>query len=203
MNLTALEIKQRTFEKALRGYDIAEVNAFLGSIAIEWEQAVGKIKDQDREISLLRDKLKHYERVEEALHETLQSAKENAEQRIESAKKEAHLKIRQAEAEAETILKEVRVKRQDLRQSIIRLLERREDILRGVGSYIETAQKTLLSFSQDDSGIYALPKDDEDEPQVEKQPEKKEDKKNAPKNDKETVNSSAGGDVDDILDEID
>ncbi|TVQ12446.1 MAG: DivIVA domain-containing protein [Balneolaceae bacterium] len=202
MNLTALEIKQRTFEKSLRGYDISEVNAFLSSIATEWEHIVGRIKDQEREISQLRDKLKHYERVEEALHETLQTAKENAEQRIETARKEARSKVETAEMEAEKILQDVRVQRQEIRQSILRLLERREEIIRGIGSYIDTAQKSLQSFSRDDSDIYALTHDDE-KIRSEKKARRSEQKKNDQAKETEKVAAPGSEDLDDILDELD
>lgn len=203
MNLTALEIKQRTFEKSLRGYDISEVNAFLSEIATEWEHTVGKIKDQDREISQLRDKLKHYERVEEALHETLQTAKENAEQRIETARKDARSKVEMAEMEAEKILQDVRVQRQEIRQSILRLLERREEIIRGIGSYIDSAQKSLQSFSKDDSHIYALTQDDDEKARAEKKARRSEDKKHDQTKEKEKVTALGSEDLDDILDELD
>ncbi|MFU8859610.1 MAG: DivIVA domain-containing protein [Cyclonatronaceae bacterium] len=212
MNLTALEIKQRTFEKTLRGYDISEVNAFLNVIATEWEQAVGRIKDQEREISQLRDKLKHYERVEEALHETLQTARENAEQRIETARKEARSKVETAEMEAEKILQDVRVQRQEIRQSILRLLERREEILRGIGSYIDSAQKSLQSFSRDDSDIYSLTQDEE-QTRTGKKSRRVEEKKNERakennselKTETETEKIAVPGseNLDDILDDID
>lgn len=203
MNLTALEIKQRTFEKSLRGYDISEVNAFLSEIATEWEHTVGRIKDQEREISQLRDKLKHYERVEEALHETLQTARENAEQRIETARKDAKSKVESAEMEAEKILQDVRVQRQEIRQSILRLLERREEIIRGIGSYIDTAQKSLQSFSRDDSDIYALTQDDDEKARSEKKARRSEAKKNDQTKEKEKVTAPGSEDLDDILDELD
>lgn len=206
MNLTALEIKQRTFEKALRGYDISEVNAFLSVIATEWEHAVGRIKDQEREISQLRDKLKHYERVEEALHETLQTARENAEQRIETARKEARSKVETAEMEAEKILQDVRVQRQEIRQSILRLLERREEIVRGIGSYIDSAQKSLQSFSRDDSDIYTLTQDDEQtrsEKKSRRGEEKKIEQPKVKETEKEKMAVPGSENLDDILDDID
>lgn len=206
MNLTALEIKQRTFEKALRGYDISEVNAFLSVIATEWEHAVGRIKDQEREISQLRDKLKHYERVEEALHETLQTARENAEQRIETARKEARSKVETAEMEAEKILQDVRVQRQEIRQSILRLLERREEIVRGIGSYIDSAQKSLQSFSRDDSDIYTLTQDDEQtrsEKKSRRSEEKKIEQPKVKETEKEKMAVPGSENLDDILDDID
>ena len=38
MNITPLEIKQKTFEKAFRGFEKHEVQAFLASLANEWER---------------------------------------------------------------------------------------------------------------------------------------------------------------------
>ena len=46
MNITPLEIRQKVFEKKLRGYDRDEVAAFLNSLSIEWE----KLNDQAKEL---------------------------------------------------------------------------------------------------------------------------------------------------------
>ena len=93
MKLTALEIKQQEFEKSLRGYDKDEVQAFLNLVSNEWEHLVSKNRELEERIETLEEKLKHYERVEEALHETLQTAKESAEQKLTSARKDARNKI--------------------------------------------------------------------------------------------------------------
>jgi cell division initiation protein len=74
MKLTALEIKQQQFEKSLRGYDVSEVKAYLNLVASEWEHMVGKMKEMEAQLDKMDEKLKHYERVEQALHETLQTA---------------------------------------------------------------------------------------------------------------------------------
>lgn len=206
MKLTALEIKQQTFEKSLRGYDVAEVKAFLNIVSNEWEHLVSKNKDLDREIQQIRDKLKHYEKVEEALHETLQTAKESAEHRLDGARKEAKSKIEKAEMEAENILREARQHRQQIRQSVHRLLDRREEIIRGIRSYLDLAQESLGAFTKDDNNVYAMPQDDIDNvPQyaeaAEPATKKKKDETSAPRK----VSAPAPGteDIDDLLDEID
>lgn len=156
MKLTALEIKQQNFEKSLRGYDVGEVTAFLNVIASEWEHLVGRNRDLEREIEQFKDKLKHYEKVEEALHETLQAAKESSEQRLSAAKKEAQNRIMKAEMEAEQIVRDATQKRHQIRQEILGMLNRREEILRGMKSYLELAQESLNSFGRDDAGTYSL-----------------------------------------------
>jgi cell division initiation protein len=156
MKLTALEIKQQNFEKSLRGYDVGEVSAFLNVIANEWEHMVSKNRDLERVIDQFKDKLKHYEKVEEALHETLQAAKESSEQRLSTAKKEAQNRIMKAEMEAEQIVREATQQRHQIRQEIMSLLNRREEIIRGMRSYLELAQESLGSFSRVDAQIFSL-----------------------------------------------
>ncbi|MCC5926411.1 MAG: DivIVA domain-containing protein [Bacteroidetes bacterium] len=161
MKLTALEIKQQQFEKSLRGYDVGEVKAFLNMVSTEWEYMMAKNRELIREIDQLKDKLRHYERVEQALHETLQTAKETADQRIAGAKKEARNRIEKAEMDAEAIVGKARQQRHEIRQNIRTLLDRREEIIRGMRSYLDLAQESLHGFSKDDSGIFTLTRDEE------------------------------------------
>lgn len=164
MKLTALEIKQQNFEKSLRGYDVGEVTAFLNVVASEWEHMVSRNRDLEREIDQFKDKLKHYEKVEEALHETLQAAKESSEQRLSAAKKEAQNRIMKAEMEAEQIVRDATQKRHQIRQEILGMLNRREEILRGMRSYLELAQESLGSFARDEAGIYSIGSEIQEQP---------------------------------------
>lgn len=163
MKLTALEIKQQNFEKSLRGYDKAEVQAFLNLMSNEWEHLVAKNRELEKKIENLEEKLKHYERVEEALHETLQTAKESAEQKLSGARKDARNKIEKAEMEADTIVREANQQRQQIRQSILRLLDRRKEIIGGIRSYLELAQESLEQFAKDEAALFDLPKGEDEE----------------------------------------
>ena len=44
MKITPLEIRQKNFEKKLRGYDKDEVSAFLLSLSNEWERLVDVLR---------------------------------------------------------------------------------------------------------------------------------------------------------------
>ena len=163
MKLTALEIKQQNFERSLRGYDKAEVEAFLNLMSKEWEHMVSKNRDLQKKIGELEEKLKHYERVEEALHETLQTAKESAEQKLTGARREAQTRIEKAEMEAETIIRDATRQRQQVRQSIIRLLDRRKEVISGIRSYLEMARESLEQFSRDEASLFNLPAEEDEE----------------------------------------
>jgi len=204
MKLTALEIKQQQFEKSLRGYDASEVQAYLNLVANEWEHMVGKMRELEAQVEKMDEKLKHYERVEQALHETLQTAKDNADQKLVGAKQEARIIIEKAEMESDGIVREASLKRQQIRQSIVRLLDRREEIIGGMKSYLEMAQESLNHFSRDDSNLFSLPKGESasregynEKPENETQPSDKRSKKN-----NEQPIPPGSNNLDDILDEI-
>ncbi|MCC5940855.1 MAG: DivIVA domain-containing protein [Balneolaceae bacterium] len=197
MKLTALEIKQQQFEKSLRGYDTTEVNSFLSLVANEWEHLSGKVRELETQVDKMNDKLKHYERVEEALHETLQTAKNSAEERMASARKDAENIRKEAELEAESIIQDAHTQRREMRQHIIQLIDKRNEIVRSISSFLENSQKGLEQFNTQDAGLFTvpeLPEKPEKKAKAEKQPEAhKAPPANIPETDK----------IDNLLDEID
>ena len=73
MKITPLEIRQKEFEKKMRGYDKDEVNAFLQSLSQEWERTLDETKEMrirlettEREVNKLRE-------VESSLFKTLKT----------------------------------------------------------------------------------------------------------------------------------
>lgn len=206
MKLTALEIKQQNFEKSLRGYDKAEVEAFLNLMSNEWEHMVSKNRELQKKIDDLEEKLKHYERVEEALHETLQTAKESAEQKLTGARREAQTKIEKAEMEAETIIRDATQQRQQVRQSIIRLLDRRKEIIGGIRSYLEMAQESLEQFSKDEASLFNLPDEEGEVSTKLKERVERQQKRSSEGEDAEAEPQPlppGAENVDDIIDELD
>lgn len=207
MKLTALEIKQQKFDRSIRGFDVNEVNAFLNVMATEWEHMSAKNREMTSTIERLNEKLQHYERVESALHETLQTAKDSATQRLENAKKDARSKIEKAEMEAENILREARQQRQHIRQSIMRLLDRREEIIRGMRSYLDMANESLGGFTRDESALFTLPREEEEGFASDNSNHKRSAKKKAADislKKRAELNTTVPGidDVDDIIDEL-
>lgn len=172
MKLTPIEIKQQHFEKSLRGYDVAEVKSFLNLVSNQVEQLITKNQDLSEEIEKLTGRLKHYERVEEALHETIKTTKETVDNKIGQAEKEAQLKIDKAALEAENIIQEALRYRQQVKQNVLSLLDKREEIIAGISSYLERAKGSLNQFSKDEFNIYKLEDDEPEKPKSFQQKEK-------------------------------
>lgn len=108
MNITPLEIRQKVFEKAFRGYDKDEVTGFLNSLSVEWE----KLNDQNKE---LQYKLKASEKevqklreVENSLFKTLKTAEDTGANMIEQATKTAELHMKETEMKADALMSEAK-----------------------------------------------------------------------------------------------
>ncbi len=110
MRITPLEIRQKAFERVLRGYDKDEVNAYLQSLSQEWERMQDDIKEirikyeaTEREVSKLRE-------VESSLYKTLKTAEDTGANVIDQANKTAELILREAQMKADSMVNEARSK---------------------------------------------------------------------------------------------
>lgn len=162
MKITPLEIKQQQFEKSLRGYDVADVQAFLTLVSNEYEHLLTKNKELEEQIEKLSERVKHYERVEEALHETLQTTKESVGQKMDNARLEAKNLVDKARLEAESVIKEANYEKTNIRQSILRLLDKRDEIIAGISSYLQNTSAAVQKFKDDDMKMFALANEPEE-----------------------------------------
>ena len=108
MKITALDIRQKTFEKSFRGVDKDEVQAFLTTISQQWE----RLGDENRELRL---KLEHAQQdvqkmreVESSLYRTLKTAEDTGHNITEQAQRDADLRVREAQLQAEQLLADAR-----------------------------------------------------------------------------------------------
>ena len=108
MKITALDIRQKTFEKSFRGVDKDEVQAFLTTISQQWE----RMGDENRELRL---KLEHAQQdvqkmreVESSLYRTLKTAEDTSSSITEQAQRDADLRVREAQLQAENLLNDAR-----------------------------------------------------------------------------------------------
>ena len=108
MKLTALDIRQKTFEKSFRGIDKDEVQAFLTTISQQWE----RMGDENRELRLKLEHAQHdvqkMREVESSLYRTLKTAEDTGNNITEQAQRDADLRIREAQLQAENLLNEAR-----------------------------------------------------------------------------------------------
>lgn len=106
MKVTPLEIRKKTFEKQIRGYDKEEVNAFLLSLSHEWENALDQIKSLDTQLKKSEQDVIKLREVEASLYKTLKTAEDTGANMIEQAKKTAELHLKETQMNADALLNE-------------------------------------------------------------------------------------------------
>src|SRR5436190_8420463 len=110
MKITPIEIRQKSFERTLRGYDKDEVNAFLQSLSQEWERTVDECKELRIKLEATEKEVGKLREVETSLFKTLKTAEDTGALTIDQAKKAAELHVREAQIGAEALLNEARDK---------------------------------------------------------------------------------------------
>lgn len=154
MKLTPLEIKQHQFDKSLRGYDVGEVQSFLALVASEMEQLQQKNSELQEQVQGLNKRITHYEKVEEAIHETLQTTKESVAQKMEQARNEAKTAMDRAHMEADRMIQEAQQQRSNIRQEMIRLLERRDEMIQSFQQFLDNNMGMVEKFAANEFHIF-------------------------------------------------
>jgi cell division initiation protein len=104
MKITPLDIQQKRFARALRGYDRDEVEAFLSLAATAFEDLVKEIHSLRENVERKDDEIAGHRGRERALQETLVAAQKASEEIRDSARREGEITIAEAELQAEKIV---------------------------------------------------------------------------------------------------
>ncbi len=114
MRVTPLEIRQKSFDKKMRGYDKEAVDSFLLSLSHEWERLVDENKQTKQQFEQSQQEVKKLREVEESLFKTLKTAEDTGANLVEQASKSAELTLKEAQMNAEAILSDARSQVKDM-----------------------------------------------------------------------------------------
>lgn len=110
MKITPIEIRQHTFQKAIRGYDAEEVAAFLTSLSNEWERVLNENKMLKMQLEIAEKELGKLREVELTMFRMLKTAEDTSTQMTEQAKNAAEVYIEDARQKGEELINEARKK---------------------------------------------------------------------------------------------
>ncbi len=150
MKLTPLDIRKQEFDRTMRGYNPDEVQAFLQMLSDQWQEQYDERRRLDEKVRDLQAKIKHYEQVEEALQEALQTARENKEKTLEHARREAELILKEARAEADAVQQGAREEYERLKQEASQIGGRRSEIVARLRAFLMSEMELLARFEGED-----------------------------------------------------
>ncbi|MEM6326585.1 MAG: DivIVA domain-containing protein, partial [Bacteroidota bacterium] len=140
------QIKKRTFG----GYDADDVDQKLAALAQEWENQAEARRMAEERVREVEDKLKHYEKVELALQEALETARDSARRTEEVADRKARLIVEEAELRAQRIIQEAEQERYGLRQDLSHLTNRQNEVAARLRSFLMSELEMLAQFQGED-----------------------------------------------------
>ena len=150
LKITSADIKNQSFNKSLRGYDKAEVDAFLNLVAGDLEELVGENSSMKERLLEFEAKVGGHKDVEKVIQELLLSARKSAEEVKKNAEKEAELWLREAKIKSERMLEETHAVLSDLRKQIIELKDSKKSYILRLKSILDTQLKILESMERED-----------------------------------------------------
>ena len=103
-----IDIQEKEFTRAVRGYKEDEVNEFLDEITIDMERLIDELRQTREENSRLVEELERYRSSQGTVLETLEAAKALMSDISVSADKRADILLKNAELDAQLIQKEAR-----------------------------------------------------------------------------------------------
>jgi cell division initiation protein len=143
MSVTPIDMRQREFGAAMRGFDRGEVTAFLVEAAGEYELALRENDRLRQEIIRLEASLHQFRELEGSLKSTLMSAQKIADDMRENAVKESQRLVREAEGQAEVIVQAAQGKIDAAQRDVDGLWMKRREAEAGVEATISVLQSTL------------------------------------------------------------
>jgi len=134
----------------MRGYERAEVNAFLLEAADGYEQATRENERLRQEVARLEASLSQYRELEGALKGALMSAQKVSDDMKETASLDAARIIREAEGRAELITQKAQASLEDVQREIDGLRLKRRESEVALESIIAALHNTLEFVREQD-----------------------------------------------------
>ena len=152
MQMTPLDIRNKTFHKGLRGYQCVEVEKFLENLSQEFESAYTENFELREKTKGLETEISHYRQIENTLQQTLVLAQQTAEEVTKAAQHEAELILKEAEQKKLSKVSEAQKKWEEIQEEILEL-SRNRDLLRTQLKSFLLAHLDLANLQERSEGI--------------------------------------------------
>lgn len=155
MRISAIDIKKQEFKKSFRGYDVGEVEAFLDTIANQFEnlwrenealkEQIIKIEEDKKELD---SEIEVYRENEKTFQKAIVKSQDMAEEVLENAKKRAELIIKESEIISAKTKMAVQEDFVNLKQELEELRTRNESIIDEIKNFLIEKLNSIEDYSR-------------------------------------------------------
>ncbi|WP_461204331.1 DivIVA domain-containing protein [Clostridium sp. DL1XJH146] len=104
MKITVMDIENKEFKKAFRGYEQDDVDEFLEDVAEDYEALYKDNSSLKERLAMLEEKLENYKQIEATINNTLLMAQNTADQVKNNTREEANIILKKANDTAQRII---------------------------------------------------------------------------------------------------
>ena len=137
MKVTPLDIQQKRFHVAFRGYERSEVEAFLDTVREEMEALVREVNDLREFHETYSERMKEFREREDTLKNTMLTTHKLAEDIKDSSRKEAQLIVKDAELKYQQTLERAREEKLRLETELGELRRQKHHFLQDMKKTIQ------------------------------------------------------------------
>lgn len=148
--MTPLDIKKQEFTRSFRGVDAQEVYNFLQMVGDQWDNLLDENRRLEQKVREYDNKLEHYRKIEEALQEALETARDNSHKTIENAQREAQIILKEARSASEEIRKKASTDHKRLKHDISKISGRRDEVVARLRAFLMSELELLSRFEGPD-----------------------------------------------------
>ncbi|MBE6112776.1 MAG: DivIVA domain-containing protein [Peptococcaceae bacterium] len=148
--LKPMDIHNKEFKKAMRGYDAEEVDEFLDEIIVDFEKLQRELDVLKTQLSNYSENMNSYREKEISLNNTLVSAQRFADQLVKDAETKAANIVAEAEAEAARIIGGTEAKYNKVLADYTMLATRYNDAKETLKEYF---QNQIAMLDKEEAGI--------------------------------------------------
>jgi len=156
MTLTAVDLRSIEFPKRFRGYDRAEIDSFLRTLADELEEKDRALAELRSRTSRLEAELKEFRGLQGSLQEVLLAAQKTAEETRANSVKEAELLLREAQLKAEELIHKTQESLANVKRELVELYQLRSNYLMQFRGIIDVHRSMLDELEKTQEGARHL-----------------------------------------------
>lgn len=104
MALNSLDVQNKTFNTQMCGYNKHEIEEFLDIVVRDYDEFAQKIKDQERELKALRERVKYFDDMKDSLNKSIVVAQDAADNLRVQAQSESNSIIAEASQKGQLII---------------------------------------------------------------------------------------------------
>lgn len=151
--ITPLDIQNKEFSRAVRGYNQEEVDLFLDEIMADYNKLITENQELKRELEEAKGKVEGYKDTEGAVLKTLEAAKTLMNDISASAEKRASILVKNAELDADLKQRQARDNVERLKEEEAKLNARVTSMKVKFRNFLESELERFDSLTDDIFGI--------------------------------------------------